>query len=348
MSLRRIVGQELRHLIVERELAVLLEEQDTGGRELLGHRTNFVGRPGRRFHIEFEVGQAVPLQEDRLAALDDGHGRSGHLTRSDRRLNDGVDPGRQAGLSEDRAATTENGECGRQHEVTSVHVMNPVSPAWSHRRIRSRVSPCERRADGPVSPATNPRMKPRLAPLPDLDGIALEDGVGLVVGADSARYSARHTCQVRNAPERTWRAGRAGACISLAFSAGRTIVRRWPPTMAPAMPAAVSGRPQEGAQHVIALFSRRTWWPAGAHGDLRKQNEDVASRLPTGKIVHMRAFPPDRANFPVFLPGRPMLRESCELFGAGFWHRRCSCALMPGSASTGGGHGTLQADSLPD
>ncbi len=76
-ALGRVVGQDLRDLILEADLALLDQQEDGDGRELLGDRAQAEDHVGRDRHAELEVGQAVALAEDRPAALADDDGRSG-------------------------------------------------------------------------------------------------------------------------------------------------------------------------------------------------------------------------------------------------------------------------------
>jgi hypothetical protein len=90
MSVRRIVGQVIRHRIVGRELAAIRQPQDRGGGELLRDRADPEQRVLVRADREFEVGEAVGLRVRRLLAAHHGD-RDPHRARpAHGRLHDGL------------------------------------------------------------------------------------------------------------------------------------------------------------------------------------------------------------------------------------------------------------------
>src|SRR5436853_6187550 len=74
-ALRRVL-QVFRGPVVHRQLAVLSQQQDARGRELLGQRSNLENglRPDR--HVQLDVGQAIGADADTLAVADDVQSQS--------------------------------------------------------------------------------------------------------------------------------------------------------------------------------------------------------------------------------------------------------------------------------
>ncbi len=75
------LGQMPVDFIVQREFAILGQEQDAGGGELLGHRAEVEGGGRGDRGLVLQVGQAIALLEEDLAVLDYGHGAAGSIGR---------------------------------------------------------------------------------------------------------------------------------------------------------------------------------------------------------------------------------------------------------------------------
>ena len=75
------LGQVLARLIIERQLALLREQQYRRGGELLRDRPGFEDRVGCIRHIVFEIRHPVCLLQHRLAAAGDAHGAAGRFPR---------------------------------------------------------------------------------------------------------------------------------------------------------------------------------------------------------------------------------------------------------------------------
>ena len=74
----REVGQVLRHLVVERQLAFLLQQQEARDEELLRDRTDLVAHRGVRELLRLEPCKPVGLRIDRAAVAHDGDRGAGH------------------------------------------------------------------------------------------------------------------------------------------------------------------------------------------------------------------------------------------------------------------------------
>ena len=70
-----VVGEVLGDVVLDPQLAALLEQQDRRRRELLGDRAELEHHLGSHRPRELQVGHAVPLAEHDLAVLDDDRGR---------------------------------------------------------------------------------------------------------------------------------------------------------------------------------------------------------------------------------------------------------------------------------
>jgi hypothetical protein len=73
----RHLGQVFRRLVVERELVLLREEQDSRRRELLADGADGEARVGSNRSIGSEVGKAVSFGEDHAAVRPDEEGEAG-------------------------------------------------------------------------------------------------------------------------------------------------------------------------------------------------------------------------------------------------------------------------------
>ena len=71
LPLRRGVGQMSLHAVVDLQLAPLLEQQDRGGGELFGQRTDPGFRRPRVGRVPLEVREAMALAQQHLAATGD-------------------------------------------------------------------------------------------------------------------------------------------------------------------------------------------------------------------------------------------------------------------------------------
>ena len=67
------------HVIVERELALLLKLHQSHGQKSLRHRGEQKDRVGRRRSTLGDVGEAVPLLPDNLSSLHDRRGETRHM-----------------------------------------------------------------------------------------------------------------------------------------------------------------------------------------------------------------------------------------------------------------------------
>ena len=72
VSFRRIVGEELRQVIFEGELALLDQTHNRGGGELLGDGADPENRVDVRNHVVLDLGSTVPSCEQDLTVSCDG------------------------------------------------------------------------------------------------------------------------------------------------------------------------------------------------------------------------------------------------------------------------------------
>ncbi len=88
---RGIVGQELRQLVVERQLFVFGQHHDGRGGELLGDRAQPIDRLGRGRHVVFQIGEAIAAGQHDVPVLDDAYGVRRHVPPFDVLQGDRVD-----------------------------------------------------------------------------------------------------------------------------------------------------------------------------------------------------------------------------------------------------------------
>src|SRR5688572_22468592 len=66
-------------IIIDRQLALLCQQHDCRGSELLRYRCNVEDRSWCNRHAVLEVGHAVPTSQDQLVLLHDAHGATWRL-----------------------------------------------------------------------------------------------------------------------------------------------------------------------------------------------------------------------------------------------------------------------------
>src|SRR5579864_7271323 len=91
--------QILSNIVVESQLAMLVEEQDGRSRELLGARRQLKDRLGRDGLLVLEMGPAVALLKNHLAMLEDEHGCSWRVGLDASVCDDRVDAAGEVGFA---------------------------------------------------------------------------------------------------------------------------------------------------------------------------------------------------------------------------------------------------------
>jgi hypothetical protein len=93
MPLRRIVGEILRQVNIEVDLAFVPQLEDRGRRELLGDRSDLEHRIGGHGDVPLHICLSVCLEHEGVAALDHRNGKPGDPPFDEQRLRDRVHHG---------------------------------------------------------------------------------------------------------------------------------------------------------------------------------------------------------------------------------------------------------------
>ncbi len=113
----RCAGQSwkpLDHGVIQRQLALLREQQDRGSREFLRHRVDGITRGGRRRHLGAQLGAAIGPRVRQSVVLHDGDRRRGGSGARQPFRDDAVHRGGiQRGV---RGAARARGHAGQQND----------------------------------------------------------------------------------------------------------------------------------------------------------------------------------------------------------------------------------------